>query len=184
MRWLLLVAAVFACGCTVNAVAPAATPNVIAAGKSDEAFSLKVTNFPVGEVCSEEGGLKDLCVTHLGESISDGLNQVLSEYLKPGPGGYSAEFKYVEFKHSAASGSVVGQRVVGLPSQFVMRNAAGEPVVQLAATTVGPNRIMDAGAADAAIGALVNTTLETIAKGLNESKFWTHGQAARETVQE
>jgi hypothetical protein len=183
MRSAILIVFLALSGCgPVNAIAPKPAPNVIAAGKSDQSFTVQVTNFPAGPaVCSQEGGLKDVCVTHMKESLSDGLNDVLSGYMKPGSGGYTAEFKFVEFKHTAASGSVAGEGVVGMPAvqvslrwQFVLKNAAGEPVVQLAETTVGPNRIFNTNAIDAAIGALLNSTLESIAKSLNDSKFWEH----------
>ena len=166
-------------GCTVHAVAPAPTPNVIARGRLKTPYVIGRLAAPREEVCSVHEGLRDICVGRFHDAFESGLNTLLSSYM-PGPDAaravYTAEFQLVEFLHSPTStmqSDGMVQIQVALRWQFVLRDPSGEAVVKVAETTVGPLKIVHIGATEQAIGQLVNTTLERIGTAMNGGPFWT-----------
>jgi hypothetical protein len=172
-----LMAAIYLCtlglvaGCTVNAQARVPEPNVLTAKKIGGTFRIDVSSVPQTEVCSEQGGLKDFCVTKFRAAIGGGLEKVLSSFLdrsRPGP-AYDATFKLVEFSHSVTSvAKDSGSVKVTMRWQFVLRDSNGNAVVQLAETTDGPEQLAHVGSADKAVLALLNAVMEKIGGALNE----------------
>jgi hypothetical protein len=165
-------------GCTVHTVAPTPTPNIIPRGRLQTPFTIGRLVAPREEVCSSHEGLKDLCVERFHDSFESGLNALLSSYMPSADAAhavFTAEFQLVEFRHSPASALQDNGMVeveVALRWQFALRDKSGEAVVKIAETTVGPVRLFHVGAAEKAIGALVNATLERIGGAMNSAPIW------------
>lgn len=168
-------------GCTINTVARTPEPNIVGTQATGGTFKIDVSSVPEHEVCSQQGGLKDFCVSHFQTAVGGGLEKVLAVYVdskKPGP-AFSARFKLVQFSHSVTSGGAAdagGPTVkVTLRWQFEMFDETGKPVVQLAETTDGPEQLNNVDSADEAVEALLSAVMEQIAAGMRSATWASEG---------
>jgi len=172
-RCALLLGLVFVPACTIEAVAPKPSPNVIAHPRFDGSFQLDLSEVPKYRTCSEASGLKDFCVDRFRGAFDEGLKSLLGGFFRSGSQTYKARFKLSEFSHTRANGVVV----VSLRWQFVLSDASGRSVVELAESTTGPKTMGSIVGGDDVVGALINATLERIGKALNESSVEPTGAA-------
>ncbi|MFZ5896960.1 MAG: hypothetical protein ACOY0T_38235 [Myxococcota bacterium] len=171
-----LLGALLLVGCTMRSEARTPNPNVLGERKSRGTVTLDVSRVPEDELCSQQGGLRDFCVTNFRSAIGSGLQRLLPLYIdssQPGP-TYTAIFRLIEFSHSMTSSSgLVGSNLkVTLRWQFELRAPSGEPIVQLAETTDGPEQFTSTSATDRVIYVLLNSVMETVAKAIKTSSTW------------
>jgi hypothetical protein len=166
----------FGAACTIHAAAPPPTPNLPEANRAPVSARIVAVEAPNDDVCSDHAGLKDFCVKGFYTAFSHGLNDALSRFFHApaaGSGDYLVSFRMIEFNHSPTSGNSKDGRPsvqVAMRWQFTVRGRDGRPVLDLTETTVGPQQLINVGAADTVVAALNNAVLERIARALFEAR--------------
>jgi hypothetical protein len=127
---------------------------------------LDVSQVPQAETCSQTPGLKELCVTGLRDSLAAGLEEVLNlHYAKTADAPeHTSTFRMVELTLSASSGGSNGTATaeIAMKWQFVLQDAAGQPVLQLAERTVSPMKLQHIDATDSVLKSLVEAVVERV----------------------
>lgn len=172
-----VLAAVMLAGCTIHATAAPPQPNVIPPQAHAGSVKVDTSSVPPGQVCSVHEGLKSFCIDGLHGAVTTGLKSMLGSYVTGGGGpAYSAVFRMIEFSHSPATGGQHAAAQVAMRWQFELLDG-DRRILALAQDTVGPELLINVGAADKTIRALLNTVLETIAAELNKAE-WQPAQRA------
>lgn len=177
---LVVLATAVLASCSIHATATTPQPNVMPRDSHGGSVKVDVSGVPAGQVCSSHPGLKDFCVDQLRGAIDNGLASMLGHYVSGGDGPpYSAVFRLVEFSHSPTSGGAHNVAVqVEMRWQFELRDD-NRRIVQIAQTTVGPEQLINVGAADKTVYALLNAVLENIASELNKAAWEPAAPAAQ-----
>ena len=124
-----------------------------------------------------------LCVDGMRTALGDGVKSVVGLFLRPGVLGqsdYSVTFRYLEFRHSPASGGGTNGLLVQLSMrwQCTVQDRSGAQVVSVTETTIGPERLLAADAADAAIASLLRAVVDRIGQALAAAKLGKTAAAA------
>lgn len=173
-------------GCVINAEAQPPNANILGEKKTSGKVLMDLAGVPEEKVCSEHGGLKDFCVTKFRSAIDAGLKSVISTYVRGASSPqYKASFRLVEFSHSPTSGVSEGGAIavkVAMRWQFELAGPDGKPIVQLAETTEGPEQLVNVGASDEAVQALLEAVVERVAKALSAANWHPAEEKAQEAA--
>jgi hypothetical protein len=167
-----------ATGCSVSTVARVPEANIIEPkNKAGGTFTVDASSVPENEVCTGETEHTGFCVSRFRAAIGGGLKKVLAMYLdgdKTGP-AYTARFRFVQFSDNTTSSRSEGggTEKITLRWQFELLDPSGEPVVQLAETTDGPQQFSSGESADDVIDALLAAVMEKVAASLKAANLST-----------
>jgi hypothetical protein len=166
-----LVLLIGACGpaTPISTVAYRPTPNVVSSQVYPGLVQIDVAQVPEGKCCAHTEDFPDLCVTDFRKAYFYGLQDVARAFFSGSGPRYVARFVLVEFAWTPAAvsgrGAVVAVQVQ-MRWQFTLTDETGRNVVALARTTVGPKPAFDANQFGGVVAALMNATLEEIARAL------------------
>jgi hypothetical protein len=164
------------CAEPIRAVAQRPVTNVLATTRLQGTYSLDLSDVPEDEYCAYTAGLADFCISKFRGAYKFGLDEILRAFVARGPGKtLTAKFKLVDFSHSPAGvvgagpygGSAVGAVYVDMRWQFTLTDESGNALVAIASSTRGPKAVANTDDVGAVVRALIESTLEEIARTMN-----------------
>jgi hypothetical protein len=163
--------ALVAGGCVVNAAVKNPTPNVLLSPKFAGTASVQVEGNTEPKMCSSANGAKDFCVSGFRAGFQKGLDDIMTRAMKPGDSAYRAVLRVVELQHTVDNVTEkAGTVKISLKWQFELFDPQGNPVVQLAERTEGPEKLTNIFQTDSAADALVASVLERVAAAINQAQ--------------
>jgi hypothetical protein len=158
-----------ACAIKARANATRPNPNVLVDQRLGAKITLDTSEVAAARICSHTENLADVCVDGFREAFDQGLTDLLNRFYGSSADAPSltGKFRLVEFSHSPVHmGGRQGSVGLSLKWQFQLIDSQGRALFQLAENTDGP-KLITSFDGDPSVQALVEATLERLAKELN-----------------